>query len=757
MTVGQRTARGTHRAGSRDLWVLLAYCLLTAIMTWPLARQPLSAIPGDSFDGWQNYWNLWWMKLALVDRVQSPLFTDLLYAPTGVGLYFHTLNPFNGLITLPVQLTAGLIGAYNVVVLISWVLGGYGAYLLTLWVIHHNSSGRHERGGMHAPNSSTAVFGAFLAGAIFTFSAFHMAHLLGHMQVLSLEWIPFYVLYLLRALAAVQTGRAWFRSALLAGLFLVLVGLCDWYFVLYLFFFTGLAVLWTWGQLLRQNRAAATVAAETDALGRRIITGLRLMGAAVWPAAVAGAFFLVVLSPLLVPMVREALAFDFMVRPPTDLYILSASVADFLIPNRLHAWFRPASFGWIGNQIAPVSERTIGLGYGALALAAVALWRARARSWFWVVTGLFFLAMALGPRIHLGNLTMADIPVAPEPSRTLFGLLNEWVPFMRISRSVSRYALMVTLSVAVLSGMGFAALGDWLADRTRRRRVAPLFAIALLLVLAENWVVPFPMSLPDTPAYYTTLAADGRTGALLNLPMNYDRPGYLLYQTVHGKPLTVAYISRDDPRTLTERMPVLQHFRHLGPDILVVDPATLGMSVLADLGVDTVVLDRYKMPGGLERTYTEELAQAIFAGQPPLHEDERITVYGVEPPADTFAYPILGPLNWGPLSRTPEDGAVAARRISAQPAEVAVVRMPADAHLRLRYRTTPGTTFLIAGDASTGATVTGPPAVDWTDVVLSPEEMGLDPDGGQTVTFTVQTDGGDAWVAEIALQRSAAN
>ncbi|MCB0132240.1 MAG: hypothetical protein KDD78_15375, partial [Caldilineaceae bacterium] len=63
-----------------------------------------------------------------------------------------------------------------------------------------------------------------------------------------------------------------------------------------------------------------------------------------------------------------------------------------------------------------------------------------------------------------------------------------------------------------------------------RRRVAPLFAVALLLVLAENWVVPFPMSLPDTPAYYTALAADGRTGALLNLPMNYDRPGYLLYQ-----------------------------------------------------------------------------------------------------------------------------------------------------------------------------------------------------------------------------------
>ena len=97
--------------------------------------------------------------------------------------------------------------------------------------------------------------------------------------------------------------------------------------------------------------------------------------------------------------------------------------------------------------------------------------------------------------------------------------------------------------------------------------------------------------------------------------MNYDRPGYLLYQTVHGKPLTVAYISRDDPRTLTERVPVLQHFRHLGPDIIDGAPEQVAATIFADLDVGTVVLDRYKMPGGDERTYTEDLAAAIFAGQ----------------------------------------------------------------------------------------------------------------------------------------------
>ncbi len=52
--------------------------------------------------------------------------------------------------------------------------------------------------------------------------------------------------------------------------------------------------------------------------------------------------------------------------------------------------------------------------------------------------------------------------------------------------------------------------------------------------------------------------------------------------------------------------------------------------MLHDAGVETVVLDRYKMPGGDEREVTTALAQEIFAGQPPLYEDDRITVYKVE-------------------------------------------------------------------------------------------------------------------------------
>jgi hypothetical protein len=673
------------RALRAHLVVLAGYAVLTGLMTWPLLPNFLRAIPGDSFDGWQNYWNLWWIKIALVDRITNPWVTDLLYAPTGVRLYFHTLNPFNGLFTLPVQLSVGLMAAYNTVVWVSWTLAGYGMFLLTRWLLRPKPAAQSAPVTSEPRPFDQSLLPPFLAGLVFTFAPFHMAHLLGHMQVMSLQWIPFYVLSLMRALDRRRSGQSWLPTALLAGFFLVLVGLCDWYFVLYLFFFTGLLVLWHWGS---DGVRASLGQMRRRTVDPRVLLGDWLRSLTTWllPPLVAAGLFVLVLSPVLIPMVREATLFSFMVRPVTDLYTLSASAADFVIPNRLHTLFRPESFGWIGNQVAPVSERTIAIGYLPLLLTLVAAALDRRRVLFWLASALFFFALALGPRIHLGNITTDDIPAAAEqlsqpPEWTPFAVLNRSVPFMRISRSVSRYALMVQFAVAVAAGLGAAALMNRL--RTRQRVVTSLALLLPSIVLLEYWVAPYPISPPDTPAFYTELR-EMPEGNVLNLPMNYDRPGYLLYQTVHQKPLSVAYISRDDPRTLVARAPVLQHFRHLGPDILDVDPVDVGLTVLNDLGIAYVVLDRYKMPGGEERAFTEDLANALFAGERPIFEDERLTVYATPAVDEPQPYLVLGEVNWGPLRR---EGESAARRVAQDAAPLYVRHAPADSALHIRYRT----------------------------------------------------------------------
>ena len=240
-------------------WLALAgYLLLTLGLTYPLVTQFGRAIPGDGFDGWQNYWNLWWIKTAVLEQHTHPWLTHLLYYPTGVGLLFHTLNAFNGFITLPIQLAFGLLPAYNAAVLFSFTLGGLGAYLLARYILGSRSS----------------HLAAFAAGVIFTFSPFHIAHLLGHMQVISLEWIPFYALYLLKTVQCGLETRNWtleaggatrftlhpprpiWHNGLLAALFLTLVALCDWYYVLYCLILTAVVVVWVLLRFALRRRAA---------------------------------------------------------------------------------------------------------------------------------------------------------------------------------------------------------------------------------------------------------------------------------------------------------------------------------------------------------------------------------------------------------------------------------------------------------------------------------------------------------------------
>src|SRR5207237_2477357 len=122
---------------------------------------------------------------------QNPYWTPLLYAPYGIPLYLHTLNLFNGVVTLPVQLTFGVTAAYNTVVFLSFVLAAYFAYLLVAQV------------------SGSRVAG-FAGGVIYAFGSYHMAQLLGHMNLLASEWLPAYVLCLLRAAAAGGRRRSGF-------------------------------------------------------------------------------------------------------------------------------------------------------------------------------------------------------------------------------------------------------------------------------------------------------------------------------------------------------------------------------------------------------------------------------------------------------------------------------------------------------------------------------------------------------------------
>jgi hypothetical protein len=638
--------------------------LLTAGMTWPLVSQLASAIPGDGFDGWQNVWNLWWMREAWLVRHQTAYFSDMIHFPTGSDLRFQTMAPFNGLTFLNIQTSTGLLPAYNAAVIFSFVVGGYGAYLLALYAlgptfnwIFRTGHGSEPTSAYGTANKSYWVWllhgSAFLAGAIYAFAPYHFAHLLGHLQLIVLQWIPFYFLYLLRGLDRTRRGTSTLTAdTLRSALFLILVGLCDWYYAMYCLFFTVLIAI-------------------VELLRRRL--SWRQIGLMVG----TGALFALILAPLLIPMAMGAGQATWsntsLNRSYEEILTLSADLYAFFTPQVFHPVWGPWALARSAAFTATPSEYTVFAGYTVLLLAAIALMTIRnhnsdkitpfpsqhdppwTRPLFWISTAGIFTLLALGPVLKING--RSDLLPGGGHIPLPYTLLYEAVPFIKLSRSVSRLDVIVMLSLGVAASFGSLGLAGRLLGRSNRPQTSPTSVhwgilsvplVALLVVLFEFLPVPYPMSSPDTPSWYQTLARDPAPKAVLNLPANFERPGYLLFQTTHGKPIAGGYVTRDDPRIYRERAPVLSHFWWLDTDINTsrFDLSRQGIQVLHDLlGVGWVVLDRYKMPASPVRTLTEAMTQQIFgpAGVKPIHETQRITVYPVPEPRQRAPYLILAP------------------------------------------------------------------------------------------------------------------
>ena len=527
------------------------------------------------------------------------------------------------------------------------------------------------------------ISAAFIAGLIYAFSPYHFAHLLGHLQLIALQWIPFYILYLLRGLdrssfhsppSTLHPPPSFLRDGLKAGLFLILVGLCDWYYVMYCLLFTGLALL-IW--LIKRQLTWRGVGVVVTASG----------------------LFGVVLAPLLLPMIQAARTWvnASLVRDPGETLTFSADLLGFVTPQVFHPLWGDWALERSAAFSATPSEYTVFAGFTVLLLAGIALMATRkprptpktrrqpaaadtsasTSAWFWAVSAGVFAVLALGPVLKING--RSDLLPGGGQIALPYALLYRIIPFIKLSRSVSRFDVMVMLFLGVTAAFGTVGLVNWGSGRLGNwgngklmSRGLPLLVVGL--VLFEFLPVPYPVSPPDTPGWYATLAADPAQEAVLNLPANYERPWYLLYQISHGKPLATGYVTRDDPRVLRERAPVLSQFWHLGPDIHTqsFDLSKQGMQVLHDLlGVGWVVLDRYKMPGGPERDVTTDYAQQIFAGQTPIYEDDRLTVYRVIEPVERGPYLILAP-GWAPR-QSDETGTIWRELPAGQPAGLEII------------------------------------------------------------------------------------
>ncbi len=495
----------------------IGYALISLFATWPMVTHMQGWVPGLG-DWGQNMWALWWTRRSLLALGQSPFFTNYLFYPKGVTLLFHPLDVSDGLLALPLY---GLFGGdvtYNLMILLSFALGGWGTYLLALYLTNHRAAG-------------------FVAGLIFMLSPYHFLRIdLGHLNLSTVQWIPFYILFLLKF---VRQGSK--RSAVLAVFFLVFNALNSWYYVIYCGLLS-LAIIF-WPNRNQQINKLPITNYQLPITNYYFLTRSTRISLVLLTA-------ILILSPLLLPMF-QLLGSTTLVGAHNPLRH-SADLFSFWVPgppSTWAGWFEDVWISYAAHNREPGASAYLGYTVLALSLIGIVGRRWRRQAFWWLLVALGFTLLALGPQLQVdGQLFGLSLP---------YQWLATAIPIFSITGIPGRFVVMTSLALAMLAAYGLATAADWVQRKTHRpfinksnkspllpRSPVPLpllrnpstylyLAVALLIIL-EYSTIPLRLSPTKLPDFYHIAASEQETYAVLDI--KWDANFLLHAQTIHSKP-----------------------------------------------------------------------------------------------------------------------------------------------------------------------------------------------------------------------------
>ena len=576
----------------------LAYLLLTLLMTFPLVIEFTTSLPDGGGDIWQNYWNLWWWKKALLELGQHPYFSSFIFHPTGAKLIFHTHSPLNMLMALPVTAVLGPTAAYNFCIIVALWLSGLCMYLLA----------KELTGDARA---------AFLAGLVFAFFPHRMEQIFEHLNLVSAQFMPLTLFFLVR----LRRAGGWKNVAGFGGSFAA-NALYSWHL--------GLMLILV---LLAPLALAVFVKRE-----RPLKDLLR-------DVAVAALIAVALLLPAAAPMVVE------MASTPEHFYHqraqnLGIDAAYLWIPHYGHSlWGGATTSAYIQTAYSAAGFMCY-LGFVPLAMGLLAVARRRRDALFWFALLGFGLVLALG-RHPLWNGRLIE-------SVTLPFYLLEQVPVFNLLRVANRFMIPATLALAVLTAFGWTAL--------RRRSDLAFCLLAGLICLEYSWIPYPTRKVEISPIYQRLADSGRTGAVLpIPFHLRSRSGPNLAAQTVHNLPMADGYVSTvpagagafiggDPMLSQLVGQPKLEgpldddHLRKLGFDTVIINKQKLdsyGEKVRAQMDPADITGRRTfrRMQGIPDEVYQHLRSELIRCCGEPWMEDDRVVVFdlnrGTDPPPAT--------------------------------------------------------------------------------------------------------------------------
>jgi hypothetical protein len=601
---------GASRFGPAARWcaIIALFLAVSVVATWPLVLHLGTHLPAGARDLYQNVWNFWWWKKALLEFDTSPYFTHLLYAPEGLDLAFNTHSELHMLLLLPINVLAGHVAAYNVSILLALVLCGLGGYLLLRELVRDETA-------------------ALAGGLFFTLFPQHLEQLFEHLNLASCEFMPFALLFLIRTF---RYGLA--RDGMLTGVFFALNALAGWHLGLLLILLGAPCTLWYWRQSPCRRRAIGWLSAGGVLATTALLPFL-------WPMLtelVAGTAY------FKKPLVYRPIDPAFLFLPPPQSTLTGSLAVQSYVAHRGNASqaggafaFQYAGFicflGWI--PLALAIYRLLGLRRDP----------ARREVLFWGALFLVFLILAMGayPTIYGKSFEGISLPQA----------WTQQLPGFRVLRVANRYLIPGSIALAVLVAGGFAAL-------PKRRLLRG--AVLVLMPLEFLWV-PFPIeAFPQYP-YLAELAKDPAKGIVLEIPpcLGPAQVDAMIRQTSHGAPIVGGYASCVPPEK-RDAVALAPYLRGLAIEEDTHGPAgppeitSWSLAQLKARGIGTIIVRPSETREALRKRYQEGRAEGklpFFLRRsnpasafpeahldqiigllrrrlgPPIHEDEDLIVW----------------------------------------------------------------------------------------------------------------------------------
>ncbi len=479
-----------HKVISFGVLPLLIYLLVYYLFQPHYFGQFFHAFYLDGGDGLQNVWNIWWVNKAIVHLNVSPYFTTMVHWPHGTSLLAQTMNLYNGLVGIVLMnlFKFNLVAATNFAVLSGFVGGGLTMFWF-IWKLYKN------------------YIVALIAGGLFTFSAYHFAHGLGHLQLISFQFIP---LFLLAFWSMLERPR--YRTAVAAAVVLFLVLLCDYYYLLWC---VGLGALWFGWSLYKRK-------VNLDKQTIKVLLTFGILSA-------------LLVAPLIVSL--TLLNKNDPLQGSHDPMAFSLDPLSVIIPGG--SWRFNWLTTWHWTKLPYLSEMSIYFGFASLTVLMIAFYQTvinrrknKFPDWlnFWWLVLLVFGILALGPRLTTFGHRLDRLPLP-------YAALNRIFPTLKISGMPVRWILISLIATIVIVSFMLTKLDL----STRKGR------LLLLLFLAISTIELLPAALPLTPpttrAYVDRLrtlpyGAVIDNGALSSSEQLYN-------QTVHDKPMAFGYVSRE--------------------------------------------------------------------------------------------------------------------------------------------------------------------------------------------------------------------